>query len=123
MSSSSENAALLPISEFSPERAEMLAKLIESLPHTTPEWHEGFNMRCFSHACGTPCCIAGWAASLMGMPARDANLGVLIDFLGCTFHESARLVYGSFSNKWRSEITPKEAAAAIRELITDNQNH
>lgn len=112
-----------PIDRFSPERAEVLAKLIEGLPKSKYRCsEEGFSMERFAHLCGTPSCIAGWAASLLGRSLQDASSVDLQLFLGCTFEQAKWLAYGHFrpggfiAEIELFEITPAEAAAAIRQL-------
>lgn len=121
--------AMLPVEELSPERVEMLASLIESLPHTSFEASDGFNMNHFSHACGSPSCIAGWAASLMGhwridYPSAQTNPNgpaILADFLGCNLRQAHHLYSGDFSPRGGMDsITPSQAAAAIRSLLDPN---
>jgi hypothetical protein len=112
---------MLPVKELSPERVEMLASLIESLPHTDFEASDGFNMNHFSHACGSPSCIAGWAGSLMGhcrVDYQDFGPAILVDFLGCSPRQAHHLYSGDFSPRGgMDEITPSQAAAAIRNLL------
>ena len=112
-----------PIDRFRPERAEILARLIEGLPKAARQCDEdGFNMNRFAHPCGTPSCIAGWAASLLGRSVKNASSVDLQLFLGCTLGDASWLAYGYFRT-WPTiaqinlfEITPAEAAAAIRQL-------
>jgi hypothetical protein len=113
-----------PIRKFSAERAETLAQLIESQPHTNLDDEAGFNMRSVSHHCGSPSCIAGWAGLLLGIPTcRIATIkaaSVISDFLRCDLAEAKWLYYGDFAyqqNLW--EITPSQAAAAIRQLASE----
>lgn len=99
-----------PIDRFSPERAELLAKLIEGLPKAE------FDMQQFAHPCGTPSCIAGWAASLLDRSVKHADAIDLQLFLGCTLNDANWLTYGYFRTQVPlCEITPAEAAAAIRQ--------
>lgn len=107
-----------PITKFSLERAEILAKLIESQLKSESYYSgDGFNMARFAHRCGTPSCIAGWAATLIREPARDATPFDLEQFLGCTWEQANWLAYGRFKpDKLLGEITPAEAATAIREM-------
>lgn len=44
------------------DRILALADLIEQQPHTSPSSERGFTMADFTHDCGTPACLAGWAA-------------------------------------------------------------
>ena len=111
-----------PIHKFSAERAETLAQLIESQPHTNLDDEAGFNMRSVSHHCGSPSCIAGWAGLLLGIPNTDWRVeaaSMISDFLGCNLVEAKWLYYGDFvyQNLW--EITPSQAAAAIRQLASN----
>lgn len=111
-----------PIDRFSPERAEVLARLIEELPHAPEGVDAGFSMQRFAHPCGSPSCIAGWAASLLGRSVKNASPVDLSLFLGCTLADSNWLAYGYFrqlptiAQVNLFEITPTEAAAAIRQL-------
>lgn len=111
-----------PIDRFSPERAEVLARLIEGLPHAPDDEAEaGFNMRRYAHPCGTPSCIAGWASFLLGRGVLDTNATSLTRFLGCTWREAQWLAFGVFcSGKKLVDITPTEAAAAIRAVAEKN---
>jgi hypothetical protein len=116
-----------PITEFSAERCEILAQVIEQQPHTTPDSADGFSMVRQQHACGTPCCIAGFAAEMLtevaGNPIRR--------FVGCTVREGLDLYYGNFATAaissensmvdYLSQITPAEAAAALRALAAKRQ--
>jgi hypothetical protein len=115
-----------PITEFSPERCEILASVIEQQSHTTPDAADGFSMARERHTCGTPCCMAGFAAEMLtevdGNPIRR--------FVGCTAQEGMELYYGWFptaSNPWGDHedylqhITPAEAAAALRALAAKRQ--
>lgn len=113
-----------PITTFSPFRAEILAKLIESQPKAVQKYCDnGFNMTRFAHPCGTPSCIAGWAASLLGRSAIGATAVDLQLFLGCTLKDANWLAYGWFSASAVGldvfKITPTEAAAAIRQLAKE----
>lgn len=110
-----------PIYRFSPFRAEILAKLIESQPKAVQKYVDNrFNMTRFAHACGTPSCIAGWAASLLGRSAKNAGSVDLQMFLGCPLKDANWLAYGWFAASAVGldlfKITPAEAAAAIRQL-------
>jgi hypothetical protein len=116
-----------PITEFSAERCEILASVIEQQPHTTVDAADGFNMSREWHTCGTPCCIAGFAAKMLTIV--DGN--PIQRFLGCTGGEALLLYYGDFptaANPWKEpaedymqQITPAEAAAALRALAVKRQ--
>jgi hypothetical protein len=115
-----------PITEFSPERCEILARVIEQQPHTTPDAAQGFNMARERHICGTPCCIAGFAAEML----TEIDGNPITSFLGCTVLEGMRLFYGEFptaanpltrAGEYMQHITPTEAAAALRALAAKRQ--
>jgi hypothetical protein len=115
-----------PITEFSAERCEILARVIEQQPHTTPDDADGFNMARERHTCGTPCCIAGFAAEML----TDVDGNAITNFLGCTVLEGMKLYYGEFPTaanplnkpvEYMLDITPAEAAAALRALAAKRQ--
>jgi hypothetical protein len=116
-----------PITEFSAERCEILAQVIERQPHTTTDIPNGFNMVRERHICGAPSCMAGFAADMLTM--YDGN--PIVSFLGCSVREGMELYYGNFptaSNplgistiEYLLQITPAEAAAALRALATKRQ--
>lgn len=91
-----------------------LAAHIEKLPHTDLEAADGFSMTDWKHHCGTPSCIAGWAAHLSGahhtLPSEAAS-----DWLGIRF-EWAGSLYVPALMRTLAEITPAEAAAALRKV-------
>lgn len=99
------------------ERLERLALIIERQPHTKIEDPVGFNMRDWTHSCGTPACIWGWAefvrtegrADLKTVRIRDTA-----DWLGVGEHWDD-LFCPSVSRGIES-ITPHQAAEALRKL-------
>jgi hypothetical protein len=109
-----------PITKFSAERCEILAQVIERQPHTTPDAADGFNMARERHICGTPCCIAGFAAAML--TERYGTFAAIQLFTGCTEVEARILYLGFFAcidigeYKPLEAVTPAEAAAAIRSL-------
>jgi hypothetical protein len=126
-----------PVTEFSAERCEILARVIEQQPHTTPDDADGFSMNAVRHTCGSPCCITGFANSMLAdrLPIPNSDSAVIRrlfwrrsaieQFLGCTREEAASLHNGSFSMQhgWPNlgDITPAEAAAALRALAAERQ--
>jgi hypothetical protein len=115
-----------PITEFSAERCEILARVIEQQPHTRPDAADGFSMARERHICGTPCCIAGFAAEML----TEIDGNPITSFLGCTVLEGMRLYYGEFPTaanplsipaEYMLDITPAEAAAALRALAAKRQ--
>ena len=77
--------------------------------------------------CGTVCCIAGEAVRrldpkrfyemLKNREGRWKDEGIRI--LGINETDAEHLFYGYFSEELDNDITPKEAAAALRELAED----
>jgi hypothetical protein len=115
-----------PITEFSAERCEILARVIEQQPHTRPDAADGFSMARERHICGTPCCIAGFAAEML----TEIDGNPITSFVGCTVLEGMRLYYGEFptaanplnkAGEYMQQITPAEAAAALRALAVKRQ--
>lgn len=113
-----------PVTEFSADRCEILASVIEQQPHTTVDAKTGFNMAKVAHSCGTPCCIAGFCSALLGEEPHSEKLeNPIIDFLGCTRSEAIQLFQGLFGTRdvrpfYLENKTPLEAAAAIRALVS-----
>lgn len=105
----------------------MLAALIEQQLHTTEEDENGFNMNVVLHSCGTPCCIGGFCASLLLRDLKQVDFSTaaakaIRQFLGCTREESHWLFFGVFSERPPAEITPVEAAEAIRSLTRKHKS-
>lgn len=115
------------------ERILALADLIERQPHTTLEENHGFYMGNWTHNCGTPSCIAGWAAYasvdgiLENMPGYGGYHEVGMDFLGiCRKQADALFEPDLLSEEEKEEevdpteiwgfITPAQAAATLRRL-------
>lgn len=78
--------------------------------------------------CGTICCIAGEAVRKFDPEAFERSLkkqedlefqNVATDLLGITEEQGNDLFFGKFSHKHWSEITPEEAAIAIREVAEE----
>jgi hypothetical protein len=103
------------------ERILKLADVIEAQPHTDIEAESGFTMLSYSHVCGTPACIAGWAYWLeTGKAIRveqdvSVEAGALLD-LGPS--KQNQLFMPDFS--W-SGITPPHAAAVLRNLAATGE--
>lgn len=73
-----------------------LADVIERQPHTDLNAPTGFNMCNWTHNCGTPACICGWANFVQD--DDDIHLGDV-----------------STAREWLG-ITPTHAAAVLRHL-------
>lgn len=96
------------------ERIRALADLIEQQPHTTEEAENGFNMSDYTHDCGTPCCIAGWAEINVSKDGR-APFDRGQEWLGLTIGQAEELFYVD-SDLELEDITPSHAAAVLRHL-------
>ncbi|MBB3411264.1 hypothetical protein FHT87_005217 [Rhizobium sp. BK316] len=100
-----------------------LADLIEEQEHTEEDDAEGFTMTAITHDCGTPACIAGWAAwEALGRPsghlydvACDLE-GEATDYLGINPMKADLLFYPPEEVGLYQEITPSQAAATLRHL-------
>lgn len=107
-----------------------IKKLITRLKKTTPTPSDetgtvklGFNMEDFTHECGTPACIAGWATSMSRNQNEFANRGAInfsseaaawmgLDFDWCTSH----LFYPHAWENWEA-IEPKHAVKALENIL------
>lgn len=100
------------------ERILALAELIENQPHEELESEFGFNMEDFTHPCGTPSCIAGWAVFQAGGLEKDyhANSKVAAEILGLEHRQAEDLFFAWRSKIGLEEITPFHAAATLRHL-------
>ena len=101
-----------------------LASVIETMPHVMADrgYVVGFNMHSYTHNCGTPACIAGFAVMLAEKKSPNYKIKVADRqfshmagrFLGITIEQTAILFFPR--HKKREEITPAEAAATLRNL-------
>jgi hypothetical protein len=107
------------------ERILALADLIEKQPHTKIEDDSGFNMDRYRHDCGTPACIAGWAASVESgniggyIPGAGYTWATAQNFLGLRETQAQHLFapYGADFDLYDwVDITPKMAATTLRNL-------
>jgi hypothetical protein len=86
---------------------------------------EEFHMGHFRHECRTPACICGWAHHISGgkaFPELSAQLGPMI--LYRRFNESPSIVALFRLTSVRGsggEITPAQAAIALRNFLTDGE--
>lgn len=101
------------------DRILALADVIEAQPHTRVSDPYGFNMENWRHHnCGTPSCIAGWAAALSrgdtkgitGIPVHVSDIA--IEYLDLD-DEQAHDLFCPPGHDWES-ITPSDAAATLR---------
>lgn len=109
--------------EYKRRRLE-LADIIDNTPASESRYSPGFNMRDWMHrgeACGTPSCIAGWAAWMAADKPKyldTSDLGILNQakaFLGLTRAEDNNLFTPYVLAKGdMSAITPHQAAATLR---------
>ena len=93
-----------------------LAKLIKAQPHTHYEAEAGFSMASLTHVCGTPSCIAGWAAYLATDGERihpDDIERVAREYLGITMDGASELFFPLAAAPSRDsyilDLKPKEA--------------
>lgn len=108
------------------ERVLALADLIECQPHVDPLGIDpylepsGFNMNCFTHSCGTPSCIAGFAAwEYNGRKINDSDEteSKAREYLGlASYFGAKRLFFPTVSGRECASITPQEAAQVLRHL-------
>lgn len=109
------------------ERINALADLIEQQPQSLHDDQPGFNMNRFVHHCGTPSCIAGWAAwEALQRPAniqetwregeryRDVE-DEAREYLGIDAETAGRLFWGTDGIKLEP-ITKEQAARVLRHL-------
>lgn len=119
--------------------ARHLGKLELSPRVTASPGEHKFNMHIFAETavnadnniCGTTCCIAGEAVRVFDPVEFDRACKAIgtseeVDFeeaakevLGITHKEADYLFYGSFSDEDLQDITPKEAASAVRALARE----
>jgi hypothetical protein len=102
------------------ERILALADLVERQPHAIEDQPEsGFAMCSLIHECGTPSCIAGWAAwESLGRPGIIEDIEDVIDlasqYLDLGFDKYRHLFYPS--NYSGNKYTPAHAAFTLRLL-------
>ena len=106
------------------ERILQLADHIEKQLHTAFEDKKGFNMSTFTHMCGTPSCIAGYAAAF-NLGFNDENQQVISDveinashWLALDSEIAIQLFFPiehAHVDDW-CKITPKHAATVLRNL-------
>lgn len=108
-----------------------LADLVEKQPKADASHRDGFTMESFVHDCGSPACIAGWAAFMaIGKDSKEYkrlfvdpeyinsadgmnDLEMTAqDFLGIDRQLATDLFWGNTS----PDVTPKEAATTLRNL-------
>lgn len=105
------------------ERILALADLIEKQPHVKLNEAPGFNMSDYRHKCGTPACIAGWAAEI-----SEENSFNGTNYLAEKYLEldriTAKMLFAphfiaGYHKAWKSwnDITPQQAATTLRKLV------
>ena len=100
------------------ERILQLADIIEVQPHAPAEADAGFNMARYTHPCGTPACIAGWALAMKGEPIPGSQIKVFFDameWMGLTI-EAADDLFVPGTLDTRENYTPSQAAKTLRHL-------
>jgi hypothetical protein len=112
------------------ERIRQLADVIAAQPHTPLAAESGFNMNNWTHTCGSPACIAGWA-NFIRTDDDGTFLGDMVAaaaWLGINIRQAAELFQPDEPDKdepddilsW-SDITPAHAAAVLRHLAVTGQ--
>lgn len=95
-----------------------LANLVEAQPHTDRKASSGFSMVAMTHDCGTPACIAGWAAwEARGRPSAfksDNCFMIGREYLDINTDQAFRLF---MPRDWEeNKHTPAQAARTLRHL-------
>lgn len=105
------------------ERILELADVIEKQPHTTRHSEGGFNMSCYTHECGTPSCIAGWATSHWGIDAPSSGMAdAAAELLGISKEAADDLfLMPAFSMHEMNRIKPSQAARTLRHLAENGE--
>src|SRR5882724_105533 len=113
------------------KRLEALASYIEGLPHepSLEKGHKGqFNMAWIVFDCGAPACLASHAQVLFSGDIRSrsiiAGLKFAQELLDLTETQRQQLLAPTYRLTYNIEldkITPKQAAQAIRRLITGEE--
>lgn len=108
--------------EYKRRRLE-LADIIDNTPASESRYSPGFNMRDWMHlegeACGTPSCIAGWAAWMAADKPKYLGTSYLAvvnqakDFLGLTQIEASKLFIPRIAGGLEV-VTPHQAATMLR---------
>lgn len=98
------------------ERIMELADIIEMQAHVNysdyPSY--GFNMSSYRHNCGSPSCIAGWAAHLYA-PESDRNISAIAaEVLGLDHMWALNNLFEVGLDIRYNDITPRMAATALR---------
>lgn len=109
-----------------------LADIIEAQPHSDVTDEKGFCMAVWTHPCGTPSCIAGFAASLYwkhyGEPAGPGRrtawtaaaawlTGIAVERVNADTREGTYVLFiPKTARRSLTEITPQEAALTLRKL-------
>jgi hypothetical protein len=101
------------------ERILLLADVIEKQPHTQFHARSGFNMRTYTHSCGSPSCIAGWAAELFTENIEGSIFANAQAALDITDRQASNLFMVD-EIPW-SDITPAHAARTLRNLAATGE--
>lgn len=105
------------------ERVLHLADYIEKLPKVSKENPTGFTMMDFTHNCGAPACIAGWAAYLADTTDEIDVFRCGAEYLELSKREAYQLFTMDNTEIPLSSVTPEQAAKVLRHLAeTDEVN-
>lgn len=102
------------------ERILALAELIEQQPHTGRLSADGFCMSNYVHNCGTPSCIAGWAAWLSHRKPKQMEDSMALfwraqNYLDLSEDQADRL-FLPYNYHCEDQYPPSQAAATLRHL-------
>lgn len=107
------------------DRILALAEVIEEQPHVMGPSAGGFSMSAYFHPCGSPSCMAGFAAffardGLMTTEgiSNDSAFGIATEYLGLDAYQAHTLFKPNtmaLGIPWMA-ITPKRAANTLRNL-------
>ena len=76
-------------------------------PERRPNNTTSFNMTCNAYECGSPACIAGHCASLMGHDPKLAGVGAIEEYLDIDHDPADDLFWGRFT-RTRTEAQKKQ---------------
>jgi len=110
------------------KRIERLRRLILAQPHARADDHHGFNMREYRHACGTPSCIAGYAAHMAMEDKKykpkamegQGNVPVSVAaarYLGIPMYKVGNPLFMPLGVPSYDDITPAQAAETLTRLM------
>ena len=85
------------------------------LPHVNNR--QSFNMLSAHFSCGSPACIAGHCADLLGNPDTSHMETPIMNYLDIDWHDAQTLCLGRFTDKLMEDITPADAAEHLKTYL------